>query len=231
MTGSDSSPRTAQPIKPGAKNLLSDVGGLRVGNAHNEDTRTGVTVILPDRAAVAACAIPGGGPGTRETDALQPANLVDRVDCWCWPVARFTGGCRFGVTAELGAQGRGFQTGAPIVSPIVPAAIYSIWPMAEISHGGRHRPMRSWAARLWPLAIRILRSASGAAYGAQAGQIKGGLGSASGQWPMAVRWRLWWRPIGRRGLRYSGALLGAALGVDAWGWVGIWLCRFGRTGG
>ena len=37
MTGSDSSPRTAQPIKPGAKNLLSDVGGLRVGNAHNVD--------------------------------------------------------------------------------------------------------------------------------------------------------------------------------------------------
>ncbi len=183
MTGSDSSPRTAQPIKPGAKNLLSDVGGLRVGHAHNVDARTGVTVILPDAAAVAACAIPGGGPGTRETDALQPANLVDRVDALVLAGGSVYGlDAASGVTAELGAQGRGFQTGAPIVSPIVPAAI-----LFDLANGGD----KSWGTT--PPYEKLGRSAlaacdtdfalgnAGAAYGAQAGQIKGGLGSASVQ--------------------------------------------------
>ena len=59
---------------PGPRNLITDVGGLRVGQSHSIAARTGVTVILPDDRAVCAVDVRGGGPGTRETDALSPAN-------------------------------------------------------------------------------------------------------------------------------------------------------------
>ena len=65
---------------PGPRNLITDVPGLRVGQAQDAAARTGVTVILPDERAVAACDVRGGGPGTRETDALSPENLVDAID-------------------------------------------------------------------------------------------------------------------------------------------------------
>ena len=54
--------------------------GLKVGQAHDALVRTGVTVILPDARAVAACDVRGGGPGTRETDALDAHNLVEAID-------------------------------------------------------------------------------------------------------------------------------------------------------
>ncbi|HZC17650.1 MAG TPA: P1 family peptidase, partial [Caulobacteraceae bacterium] len=56
--------------RPGPRNLITDVPGLTVGQAEDAAVRTGVTVILPDQPAVAACDVRGGGPGTRETDAL-----------------------------------------------------------------------------------------------------------------------------------------------------------------
>ena len=65
---------------PGARNLITDVPGLKVGQASDAAARTGVSVILPDDRAVAGCDVRGGGPGTRETDALAPENLVDAVD-------------------------------------------------------------------------------------------------------------------------------------------------------
>ena len=63
------------PAAPGMRNLITDVPGLTVGQAQDLAARTGVTVILPDDRAVAACDVRGGGPGTRETDALAPENL------------------------------------------------------------------------------------------------------------------------------------------------------------
>jgi len=190
MTGTDTSPDPQGAIlSPGPKNLLTDVAGLRVGHAQDEAARTGVTIILPDSAAVAACAIPGGGPGTRETDALQPANLVDRVDALVLAGGSVYGlDAASGVTAALGARGRGFQTGAPLVSPIVPAAI-----LFDLANGGD----KSWGdtppyARLGRAALAACDGDGatgfagdfdlgnvGAGYGAQAGQVKGGLGSAS----------------------------------------------------
>ena len=73
----DASPPRA---RPGALNLITDVPGLKVGQAEDAAVRTGVSVILPDERSVCACDVRGGAPGTRETDALQPENLVDAVD-------------------------------------------------------------------------------------------------------------------------------------------------------
>ncbi len=56
----------------GPRNLITDVPGLKVGQAHDVAARSGVTVILPDEPAIAACDVAGGAPGTRETDALSP---------------------------------------------------------------------------------------------------------------------------------------------------------------
>src|SRR5258705_6955409 len=62
--------------RPGARNMITDVPGLKVGQAQDVGARTGVTVILPDARAVCACDVRGGGPGARETHALAPENLV-----------------------------------------------------------------------------------------------------------------------------------------------------------
>ena len=56
-------------MRPGPRNLITDVAGIAVGQAEDARARTGVSVILPDERAVAAVDVRGGGPGTRETDA------------------------------------------------------------------------------------------------------------------------------------------------------------------
>lgn len=176
---------TAATARPGARNLITDVPGLRVGQAEDPAARTGVTVILPDDRAVAACDVRGGGPGTRETDALEPHNLVEAIDA-----VVLSGGSVYGlaaadgVTAWLGAQGRGYGlvTGipAPPPSPVVPAAI-----LFDLANGGD----KAWGEE--PPYRRLGRAAAaaagesfelgaaGAGYGAMAGQLKGGTGSAS----------------------------------------------------
>src|ERR1700761_9098690 len=120
---------------PGPLNLITDVAGLRVGQAEDAAARTGVTVILADDRAVCAVDVRGGGPGTRETDALQPENLVDEVDA-----VVLSGGSVYGlaaadgVTAVLGAAGKGYPmsraAGVP-VAPVIPAAI-----LYDLANGG-----------------------------------------------------------------------------------------------
>ena len=108
------------------KNLITDVGGLKIGNANDESVKTGVTVILPDEAALCAVDVRGGGPGTRETDLLGGDSMVERVHAIV-----LSGGSVYGlaaadaVTAVLGVQGIGYKAApAPVpVSPIVPSAI------------------------------------------------------------------------------------------------------------
>ena len=82
---------------PGPRNLITDVPGLRVGQAQDVGVRTGVTVILPDARAVCAADVRGGAPGTRETDALAPENLVDAVDA-----VVLSGGSVYGLAAADG---------------------------------------------------------------------------------------------------------------------------------
>jgi L-aminopeptidase/D-esterase-like protein len=168
----------------GARNLITDVPGLRVGQAHDAAARSGVTVILPDDRAVCAVDVRGGGPGTRETDALAPENLVDAVDA-----VVLSGGSVYGLAAGdgvvgwLGARGRGYglvgRAGVP-VSPVVPGAI-----LYDLANGGD----RAWGEdppyrRLGREAIAaadldITLGTAGAGYGAMAGGLKGGTGSAS----------------------------------------------------
>src|ERR1700722_9540427 len=95
---------------PGARNLITDVAGLRVGQAVDEAARSGVTMILADDRAVCACDVRGGAPGTRETDALAPENLVDEADAIVLAGGSVYGlAAADGVTAVLGAAARGYR--------------------------------------------------------------------------------------------------------------------------
>ncbi|WP_374343052.1 P1 family peptidase [Phenylobacterium sp.] len=172
------------PAAPGTRNLITDVPGLKVGQAHDAAARTGVTVILPDDRAVAGCDVRGGGPGTRETDALAPENLVDAIDAIV-----LSGGSVYGLAAAdgvvgwLGAQGRGYglvaRPGVP-PSPVVPAAI-----LYDVANGGD----RNWGeappyrhlgrAAVTAAGLDFDLGTAGAGYGAMAGELKGGTGSAS----------------------------------------------------
>ncbi|HEY0835716.1 MAG TPA: P1 family peptidase, partial [Azospirillum sp.] len=84
-------------MRAGRRNLITDVPGLSVGNAEDPAARTGVTVVLPDEPAVAAVAVLGGAPGTRETDALDPSCLVDAVHGLA-----LSGGSAYGLAAADG---------------------------------------------------------------------------------------------------------------------------------
>lgn len=76
----------APPTGAGPTNSLHDVAGLSVGHVTLRDQGwlTGTTVVLaPDDGVVAGVDVRGGGPGTRETDLLDPRNVVERVHAIC----------------------------------------------------------------------------------------------------------------------------------------------------
>jgi L-aminopeptidase/D-esterase-like protein len=162
------------------KNLLTDVRGLRVGNADDAALKSGVTVVLCDEPAIASVHIAGGAPGTRETDLLAPEHTVERVDA-----VVLSGGSAFGLDAASGvmsglaAAGRGFAVG-PARVPIVPAAI-----LFDLLNGGDKAwgsdpPYRSLgAAALAAAGYDFALGSAGAGMGATTANLKGGLGSAS----------------------------------------------------
>lgn len=167
-------------IRTGPKNLITDVPGIKVGNAEHRSYATGVTVVLPDRPVTAAVDVRGGGPGTRETDALHPAALVEKVDA-----VTLSGGSAFGleaasgVSAWLAARGRGFQVGDARI-PIVPSAILYDLPNAGHREWGHTPPYRGLAITACDKAgATFSLGNAGAGAGATAGALKGGLGSAS----------------------------------------------------
>ena len=104
-------------------NAITDVPGIKVGHAQDEEALTGCTVILCEAGAVGGVDQRGGAPGTRETDLLHPMHLVDKVHA-----VVLAGGSAFGLDAASGVvrylegRGVGFETGVARV-PIVPAAI------------------------------------------------------------------------------------------------------------
>jgi L-aminopeptidase/D-esterase-like protein len=171
--------------KPGPLNLITDVSGLRVGQAHDARVRTGVTVLLPDQPCICACDVRGGAPGTRDTEALSPENIVETIDA-----VVLSGGSVYGLAASdgvgawLGAQGRGFRF--PGMGTEIPAA--AVTPAAilyDLANGGD----KAWAEdppyrRLGRQAVEAADRAfslgrAGAGFGAAAGQLPGGIGSAS----------------------------------------------------
>lgn len=173
--------------RPGAANALTDVAGLRVGHAQRTGSGrlTGTTVVLaPEGGVVTAVDVRGGGPGTRETDALDPRNLVQRIEA-----VVLTGGSAFGLDAASGAvdwleeHGRGFRVGGPgRVVPVVPAAA-----LFDLGRGGdwTARPDRELgraaieAAAAQDEGAPVGQGCVGAGTGAVAGGLKGGVGTAS----------------------------------------------------
>lgn len=174
----------ANMTRTGPRNLITDVAGLQVGQSDDPDVMTGVTVIIPDKAAVAACDVRGGGPATRETDALSPENLVQEIDG-----VVLSGGSVYGmaaadgVAAWMGARNRGFTMrstpGIP-PSPILPTAC-----LYDLANGGDKAWGEDPPYRV--LGVDALEAIShtfelgtvGAGYGANSGGLKGGIGSAS----------------------------------------------------
>jgi L-aminopeptidase/D-esterase-like protein len=168
------------PIRPGPRNLITDVDGIAVGNAEDWNARTGVTIVLPDRAATAAVDVRGGAPGTRDTDALDLTSLVDRIDA-----VALSGGSVHGLDAARGAtlwlaeRGRGFAIG-PARVPVVPAAI-----LFDLLNGGDKDwgvdPPYGALARMAcdTAGAEFALGNAGAGLGAKAAGLKGGLGSAS----------------------------------------------------
>ena len=169
-------------IRPGPRNLITDVAGLRVGQAEDARVRTGVTVLMADAPLNATVDVRGGAPGTRDTEALDAVNLVGQVDAIV-----LSGGSVFGLDAPSGvasvlrARGRGYQLapGAP-AAPIVPAAI-----LFDLANGGNkgwgdeppYRTLGKEAALNTSETFRL--GNAGAGYGAAAATYKGGTGSAS----------------------------------------------------
>jgi len=105
------------------KNAITDVRGIEVGHAQDDEALTGCTVILCRKGAVAGVDVRGGAPGTRETDLLNPINLVQKVHA-----VVLAGGSAFGLDAATGVMRYleekkiGFDTGVAKV-PIVPSVI------------------------------------------------------------------------------------------------------------
>jgi L-aminopeptidase/D-esterase-like protein len=168
------------PPRAGPRNLITDVDGILVGNAEDRRAWTGTTVVLPEAPCVAAVDVRGGAPGTRETDALDPACLVDRVHA-----VVLSGGSAFGleaaaaVAAILAARGIGFEVGSARV-PIVPAAIlFDLLNGGEKGWGGRSPYRRLGRRALAAAATDFALGNAGAGFGAKADRLKGGLGSAS----------------------------------------------------
>ncbi len=193
-------------MRPGRRNLITDIAGLRVGNAADMALKSGVTVLTAGRPFTAAVSVMGGAPGTRETDLLAPDRLVQQVDA-----ITLSGGSAFGLDAASGvagwllAQGRGFAVG-PVRVPIVPGAI-----LFDLTNGGR----KDWLEGRGPNPYAALGAAAcdnareefglgseGAGTGAMTGRWKGGLGSASAVLP-------------------SGLTVGALVAVNALGSVTV----------
>ncbi|MCY4451596.1 MAG: P1 family peptidase [Immundisolibacterales bacterium] len=166
-------------MRPGPRNLITDVETFLVGNAVDTELKSGVTVLTAERPFVAAVQVMGGAPGTRETDLLAPDRLVQRVDALV-----LSGGSAFGLDAgsgvadALAAAGRGFEVG-PVRVPIVPAAI-----LFDLLNGGdkdwEENPYRDLGRRALESAGReFALGTAGAGAGATTANLKGGLGSAS----------------------------------------------------
>jgi len=169
-------------FQPGPRNLITDVPGLTVGHATDERVRSGVTVVLCGADWPAAVDVRGGGPGTRETDALSPENLIGRAHALVLAGGSVFGlGAADGVTAALSARGVGLQLrpGSPAI-PIVPAAVLHDLGNGGDKSWGLEPPYRQLGGRaLDAAAADFVLGSVGAGRGAMAGLIKGGIGSTS----------------------------------------------------
>jgi L-aminopeptidase/D-esterase-like protein len=188
-----------------SNDTLTAVDGVTVGHHSDPEHLTGCTVIrFPPEGAAAGVDVRGSAPGTRETDALSPLNVVDRIHALV-----LTGGSAFGLDAAGGVArfleeaGIGLDTGGGIRVPIVPAAVlYDLTAGSPSVRPGRHE---GYAACRAASADPVLEGNVGAGTGATVGKVmgmdramKGGLGSSIRRLP-------------------GGALVGALVAVNAVG--------------
>ncbi|HLQ89389.1 MAG TPA: P1 family peptidase [Xanthobacteraceae bacterium] len=169
------------------RNLITDVAGVRVGHAQDERLASGVTAIVFDEAAVASIDVRGGGPGTRETDLLDPAMTVERIDG-----IALSGGSAFGleagggVQAFLREQGRGFKVREATI-PLVPGAILFDLLNGGDKNWGRFAPYQQLGYAAAASAAQDFALGSvGSGLGATTVNLKGGLGSASATTPDGI---------------------------------------------
>ncbi|MBB6466551.1 L-aminopeptidase/D-esterase-like protein [Aminobacter lissarensis] len=174
-------------LRAGPLNLITDVAGLRVGNAQDAKIKSGVTVVVCDSPATAAVQVLGGAPGTRETDLLEAHNTVETINA-----IALSGGSAFGLDAASGVQaalrekGIGFAIRDQVI-PIVPAAILFDMLNGGDKDWGRFPPYRElgYEAAL-AAAHQFAVGTVGAGTGALTAGLKGGLGSASTVLPNGV---------------------------------------------
>jgi L-aminopeptidase/D-esterase-like protein len=167
-------------LRPGRNNLITDVDGVLVGNADDATRATGATAIIFEQPAVASADVRGGGPGTRDTDLLDPARTVETIDA-----IAISGGSAFGldtasgVQSWLAAHGRGFAIGTARV-PIVPSAVLFDLLSGGDKDWGATPPYRDLGHAAAAAAAKTFAlGTAGAGYGATVVNLKGGLGSAS----------------------------------------------------
>jgi L-aminopeptidase/D-esterase-like protein len=175
----------AHPLAQGRPAGLTAVEGIRVGHHTLTERPTGCTVVLVEKGATAGVAVRGSAPGTRETDLLDPSNLVEQVHAIV-----FSGGSAFGLDAASGVMRYleerkvGFPFGGAYV-PIVPAAV-----LFDLPVGGKPliRPDAScgYAAAQAATNGAVAEGSVGAGAGATVGKfggsgtaMKGGIGTAS----------------------------------------------------
>ncbi len=165
---------------PPPRNLLTDIPGIRVGHADDARLASGVTAIVFDAPLVVAVDVRGGGPGTRETDLLDPARTIERIDA-----IALSGGSAFGLDAASGVQaylrsiGRGYVVGTARV-PLVPGAILFDLLNGGNKDWGRYPPYRELAyAAAEGAGADFALGSVGAGLGATTVNFKGGIGSAS----------------------------------------------------
>ena len=169
-------------------NAITDVRGIQVGHAQDEEALTGCTVILCRQGAVAGVDVRGGAPGTRETDLLNPVHMVERVHA-----VVLAGGSAYGLEAATGVMRFleenkvGLDTGAARV-PIVPAAI-----LYDLSLGRADvRPDAAMGYRAAAVAASTPPAEGnvGAGMGASLGKMRGmkhAMKSGVGTWSLRVR--------------------------------------------
>ncbi len=164
------------------RNLITDIAGLRVGHAGDAKLGSGSTVVVFDAPVAASVDVRGGGPGTRETALLDPAQTVEGIDAIV-----LSGGSAFGLDAASGVQaymreqGRGFAV-REVRVPIVPGAILFDLLNGGNKDWGRYPPYREFGYDAAKNAGADCALGSvGAGLGATTANLKGGVGSASAQ--------------------------------------------------
>ena len=169
-------------LRPGPRNLITDVPGLLVGNATDAAVASGVTLARFPGGWTAGVDVRGGGPGVRETETLSAENGYARLHALTLSGGSVFGlGAADGVTAALSAAGEGFpvRPGAPTAPIVAGAVLYDLANGGDKAWGLEPPYRRLGQDALAAAGEAFDLGAVGAGRGARAGLIQGGLGSAS----------------------------------------------------